>query len=88
MIAGLIMGDGQSYLRQNPGWEPTYGTDGSFTTVDLLKAAGSSPSSDRPITPGSRAGPLCARQTTPGTAADRWHRSRRIRRLLCRTGGA
>jgi len=40
VIAGLIMGDGQSYLRQNPGWEPTYGTDGSFTTVDLLKAAG------------------------------------------------
>lgn len=40
VIAGLILGDGQSYLRQNPGWQPTYGTDGSFTTVDLLRAAG------------------------------------------------
>lgn len=40
VIAGLILGDGQSYLRQDPDWQPTYGTDGSFTTVDLLKTAG------------------------------------------------
>ncbi|MBA3431743.1 MAG: peroxidase [Actinobacteria bacterium] len=39
VIIGLIKGDGQSYLRQDPDWTPTYGPDGSFTTVDLLKAA-------------------------------------------------
>lgn len=41
VIAGLIEGDAQSYVRQDPDWEPTYGShDGSFTVVDLLKAAG------------------------------------------------
>lgn len=35
VIVGLIEGDAQSY-----DWEPTYGHDGSFTVVDLLKAAG------------------------------------------------
>jgi len=40
VIVGLIQGDGQSYLRQDPDWEPTYGQDGSFTSVDLLTAAG------------------------------------------------
>lgn len=40
VIIGLIMGDPQSYLRQDPDWKPTYGPDGSFTTPDLLKAAG------------------------------------------------
>src|SRR6266545_4242438 len=39
VIIGLIMGDRQSYLRQEPDWTPTYGSSGSFTTVDLLKAA-------------------------------------------------
>ena len=39
VIIGLIQGDGQSYLRQEPDWTPTYGQDGAFTTVDLLKAA-------------------------------------------------
>jgi heme peroxidase len=39
VIIGLIKGDGQSYLRQDPEWTPTYGPDGSFTAVDLLKAA-------------------------------------------------
>ena len=39
VIIGLIMGDAQSYLRQEPAWTPTYGTNESFTTVDLLKAA-------------------------------------------------
>jgi hypothetical protein len=39
VIIGLIMGDAQSYLRQEPDWTPTYGTNESFTTVDLLKAA-------------------------------------------------
>jgi hypothetical protein len=40
VIYGLIEGDGQSYLRQDPDWEPTYGQSGSFGPVDLLKAAG------------------------------------------------
>jgi len=40
VIIGLIQGDSQSYLRQDPDWTPTYGPSGSFTTVDLLKAAG------------------------------------------------
>jgi hypothetical protein len=34
------MGDRQSYLRQELGWTPTSGTGGSFTIVDLLRAAG------------------------------------------------
>jgi Animal haem peroxidase len=40
VIIGLIRGDRQSYLRQDPDWTPTYGSDGSFTMVDLLSAAG------------------------------------------------
>ncbi len=40
VIAGLVKGDRQSYLRQDPDWLPTYGRDGSFTFVDLLEAAG------------------------------------------------
>jgi hypothetical protein len=39
VIIGLIIGDPQSYLHQEPDWTPTYGTNGSFTTVDLLNAA-------------------------------------------------
>jgi hypothetical protein len=40
VIYGLIEGDGQSYLRQDPDWEPTYGQSGSFGAIDMLKAAG------------------------------------------------
>jgi Animal haem peroxidase len=40
VIIGLIRGDRQSYLRQDPDWTPTYGSAGSFTMVDLLSAAG------------------------------------------------
>jgi hypothetical protein len=40
VMIGLLLGDSQSYLRQDPDWLPTYGPDGSFTMVDLLKAAG------------------------------------------------
>ncbi len=40
VIAGLIKGDRQSYLRQDPDWTPTYGSAGDFTVVDLLTAAG------------------------------------------------
>src|SRR5918992_549199 len=39
VIIGLIKGDRQSYLRQEPDWTPTYGADESFMTVDLLNAA-------------------------------------------------
>jgi hypothetical protein len=39
VIIGLIHGDRQSYLRQEPDWTPTYGTAGSFSTVDLLTTA-------------------------------------------------
>jgi hypothetical protein len=39
VIVGLIRGDRQSYLNQDPDWTPTYGTNESFGTVDLLKAA-------------------------------------------------
>jgi hypothetical protein len=39
VIIGLMQGDRQSYLRQAPDWAPTYGADGSFTAVDLLRAA-------------------------------------------------
>ena len=39
VIIGLIKGDGQSYLSQEPDWTPSYGTNGSFTAVDLVKAA-------------------------------------------------
>jgi hypothetical protein len=40
VIIGLIRGDRQSYPRQEPDWTPTYGTAGSFSTVDLLGTAG------------------------------------------------
>ena len=40
VITGLVRGDRQSYLRQDPDWTPTYGPDGSFAMVDLLSAAG------------------------------------------------
>ena len=37
---GLIEGDSQSYLTQDPGWTPDYGTGGDFRMVDLLTKAG------------------------------------------------
>jgi hypothetical protein len=40
VIVGLIKGDRQSYLRQDPDWTPTYGSADAFTIVDLLTAAG------------------------------------------------
>ena len=40
VIIGLIHGDRQSYLRQDPDWTPTYGADGEFGVIDLLAAAG------------------------------------------------
>jgi hypothetical protein len=40
VIIGLIMGDRLSYLRQDPAWRPSYGTDDDFTVADLFRAAG------------------------------------------------
>jgi hypothetical protein len=40
VLFGLVQGDRQSYLRQDPSWRPTYGDDGTFTMVDLLRTAG------------------------------------------------
>jgi hypothetical protein len=40
VFVGLIEGDADSYLSQDPEWTPTYGTDGDFRIVDLLCAAG------------------------------------------------
>jgi hypothetical protein len=40
VIVGLIRGDRQSYLRQDPDFTPTYGSGGDFAMVDLLQTAG------------------------------------------------
>ena len=40
VIIGLISGDHQSYLQQEPDWTPTYGSSDNFTIVDLLTKAG------------------------------------------------
>ncbi len=40
VVIGLLEGDRQSYLRQDPDWTPTYGSNGTFTMVDLLRVAG------------------------------------------------
>jgi hypothetical protein len=39
VITGLIRGDRQSYLRQDPDWTPTYGSNDDFTIADLLRKA-------------------------------------------------
>jgi hypothetical protein len=40
VLVGLIDGDGQSYRAQDPEWTPTYGSNDTFTMVDLLTTAG------------------------------------------------
>ena len=40
VIVGLIQGDSQSYLRQDPDWTPTYGSGDTFEMTHLLTAAG------------------------------------------------
>lgn len=40
VLFGLVAGDRQSYLNQDPDWTPTYGTGDDFTIVDLLRTAG------------------------------------------------
>jgi hypothetical protein len=40
VIIGLLTGDNESYLNQQPDWTPSYGTNGDFRIVDLLRTAG------------------------------------------------
>jgi hypothetical protein len=40
VIYGLIQGDSQSYLGQDPQWTPTYGKCGTFTIADMLTKSG------------------------------------------------
>jgi hypothetical protein len=41
VFIGLLQGDRQSFLRQDPNWEPTLGAEpGKFGMADLLKVAG------------------------------------------------
>jgi hypothetical protein len=41
VFIGLLQGDRQSFLRQDPNWEPTLGPEpGKFGIADLLKVAG------------------------------------------------
>jgi hypothetical protein len=40
VIVGLMTGDSESFLSQEPDWTPSYGTNGDFRTVDLLRTAG------------------------------------------------
>jgi hypothetical protein len=40
VLVGLIDGDGQFYRAQDPEWTQTYGSNDTFTMVDLLTIAG------------------------------------------------
>ncbi|MCP1146087.1 peroxidase family protein [Lysinibacillus endophyticus] len=40
VLIGLLQGDEQSFLRENPDWKPTLGKKGKFRMTDLLKIAG------------------------------------------------
>ena len=40
VVLGLLIGDRQSYLSQDPDWTPTYGSGDDLGMVDLLSAAG------------------------------------------------
>lgn len=43
VFIGVLEGDRMSYLRQDPDWTPTFGTDDDFTVADLLRFAGVGP---------------------------------------------
>ena len=51
VLVGLVQGDRQSYLRQDPDWTPTYGSGGTFTAADLLRDRGRR--GDAALTPGA-----------------------------------
>jgi hypothetical protein len=40
VLIGLLQGDSESYLRQDPGWVPTLSNDGNFKITNLLYIAG------------------------------------------------
>src|SRR4029453_2400593 len=40
VLVGLMQGDDNSYLSQDPDWTPSYGTGDTFSMTDLLQAAG------------------------------------------------
>ncbi|HEX9991127.1 MAG TPA: heme peroxidase family protein [Chloroflexia bacterium] len=40
VFIGVMEGDRQSYIRQDPFWVPTFGKEGKFGIADLLKFAG------------------------------------------------
>jgi hypothetical protein len=40
VLIGLMTGDDESFLNQEPDWTPSYGTNDDFRMVDLLHAAG------------------------------------------------
>ena len=40
VILGLLQGDSQSYLSQDPEWSPTYGVGNTFEMTHLLTKAG------------------------------------------------
>jgi hypothetical protein len=39
VLIGLLEGDRQSFVRQDPRWKPTYGTEDRFSMSDLLRIA-------------------------------------------------
>ena len=40
VMIGLLQGDSSSYLSQDPDWTPSFGANGKFAMLDLLKMAG------------------------------------------------
>ena len=40
VMIGLLQGDSSSYLCQDPDWTPSFGANGKFAMLDLLKMAG------------------------------------------------
>ena len=40
VIVGLMTGDSESFLSQEPDWTPSYGTNDHVRMIDLFRAAG------------------------------------------------
>lgn len=57
VFLGVLEGDRQSYLRQDPAWEPTLGQKaGGFTMADLLRFSGVATTDQGPSAPEQWAG--------------------------------
>jgi hypothetical protein len=39
VLLGLLQGDDNSYMRQDPAWRPAFGRDGRFTITEVLRYA-------------------------------------------------